>query len=315
MVQLKEVELAYERVSNYIKHTPLYYSTYLSKITQNNVFLKLENLQNINAFKARGAFNYILQIDPSEGKRGVISASSGNHGIAVAYAASHVGYPARVVVPVDAPKTKVQAIKSFGAEVIPWGRFTNERDMKAKEIAKKERLIFIDSVDHPWIIAGQGTVGLEIIEDLPDIEAVLVPIGGGGLISGISIAIKEKNPNVKIYGVEPEESNSMYLSLKEGKVTELTNINTIADGLRSNKPGNLAFSIVKEYVKDVFLVAEDDILIALKKLLIEDKFLAEPSGVVSLAALLSGKFSDKKKNVAIVISGGNVDLEKIKEIL
>ena len=315
MVQLKEVELAHERISSYIKHTRLYFSTYLSKITQNNVFLKLENLQNTNAFKARGAFNYILQIDPSEGKRGVITASSGNHGKAVAYAASHVGYPARVVVPVDAPKTKVQAIKSFGAEVIPWGKFTNERDMKAKEIAKKERLIFIDSVDHPWIIAGQGTVGLEIIEDLPDIEAVLVPIGGGGLISGISIAMKEKKPNVKIYGVEPEGSNSMYLSLQEGKVTELTNINTIADGLRSNKPGNLAFSIVKEYVKNVLLVAENDILKALKILLMEDKFLAEPSGAVSLAALLSGKFADKKKNVAIVISGGNVDLEKIKEIL
>ncbi|MFO7890543.1 MAG: threonine/serine dehydratase [bacterium] len=315
MVQLKDVELAYKRVSKYIKHTPLYYSTYLSKMTQNNVFLKLENLQNTNAFKARGAFNYILQIDPSNGKKGVITASSGNHGKAVAYAASHVGYPARVVVPVDAPVTKVQAIKGYGAEVIPWGKFTNERNEKAKEIAEKEGLIFIDSVDHPWIIAGQGTAVLEISEDLSDVEAVLVPVGGGGLISGISIAIKEKNPKVKIYGVEPQGSNSMHLSLQKGKVTELTNIDTIADGLRSNKPGDLAFSIVKKYAEDVLLVAENDILTALRTLLMEDKFLAEPSGAVALAALLGGKFPYKNKNVVVVISGGNVDLEKIKKIL
>ncbi len=315
MVQLKDVELAYKRVSNYIKRTPLYYSTYLSKMTENNVFLKLENLQNTNAFKARGAFNYILQIDPSNGKNGVITASSGNHGKAVAFTASHVGYPAKVVVPVDAPTTKVQAIKGYGAEVIPWGKFTNERNAKAKEIAEKEELIFIDSVDHPWIIAGQGTAGLEIAEDLPDLEAVLVPVGGGGLISGILIAIKEKNPKVKIYGVEPQGSNSMHLSLQEGKVTELKNINTIADGLRSNKPGDLAFSIVNKYAEDVLLVAENDILIALRTLLMEDKFLAEPSGAVALAALLGGNFPYKNKNVAIVISGGNVDLEKIKKIL
>ena len=315
MVQLKDVELAYKRVSNHIKHTPLHYSTYLSKITQNNVFLKLENLQNTNAFKARGAFNYILQIDPSNGKNGVITASSGNHGKAVAYAASHVGYPARVVVPVDAPVTKVQAIKGYGAEVIPWGKFTNERNEKAKEIAENEGLIFIDSVDHPWIIAGQGTVGLEVLEDLPDVEAVLIPVGGGGLISGISIALKEKNPKVKIYGVEPQGSNSMHLSLQKGKVTELTNIDTIADGLRSNKPGELAFSIVKKNAEDVLLVAENDILIALRTLLMEDKFLAEPSGAVALAGLLGGKFPYQNKNVVIVISGGNVDMEKIKEIL
>ena len=315
MVQYSDVKLANERISQYIKHTPLYYSGYLSQVTNNQVFLKLENLQNTNAFKLRGAFNYTLQIDPSIGKRGVITASSGNHGKAVAYAASYIGYPAKVVVPVDAPLTKVKSIKDFGAEVIPWGRFTNERNEKAKEIAEKEGLIFIDSVDHPWIIAGQGTIGLEITEDLSEVEAVLVPVGGGGLISGVSIAVKEKNPKVKIYGVEPEGSNSMHLSLSKGKIAELENINTIADGLRSNKPGNLAFSIVKRYVEDILLVSDDEIRMALKILLMEDKFLAEPSGAVAMAALLSGRFPHKNMKIAIVVSGGNVDLENVKSIL
>ncbi|MFZ2331179.1 MAG: threonine/serine dehydratase [Atribacterota bacterium] len=315
MVNLKDIGYANKRITKYIKHTPLYYSSYLSNITHNKVFLKLENLQNTNSFKVRGAFNYILQIESSVGMKGVITASSGNHGNAVAFAASCAGYPARVVVPVDAPEIKIKAIKEFGAEVIPWGKYTSERNLKAKEIAKKEGLTFVDSVDHPWIIAGQGTVGLEIIKDFPEIENIIVPIGGGGLISGISIAVKEQKPDVRIYGTEPEESNSMYLSLSNGEITELNNINTIADGLRSNKPGYLTFDIVKKYVNKVLLVKDDDIKFALKTLLLKEKFLAEPSGAVALAALLSGKFQHQNSNVALVISGGNVDLEMVKKFL
>lgn len=315
MVNLKDIGFANKRIAKYIKRTTLYYSTYLSNIANNKVFLKLENLQSTNSFKVRGAFNYILQIESSVGMKGVITASSGNHGNAVAFAASCVGYPARVVVPVDAPEIKIKAIKKFGAEVIPWGRYTSERDIKAKEIAKKEGLTFVDSVDHPWIIAGQGTVGLEIIEDFPEIENIIVPIGGGGLISGISIAVKEQKPDVRIYGTEPEESNSMHISLIKGQIIELNNINTIADGLRSNRPGNLAFDIVKKYVNEVFLVKDDDIKFALKTLLLEEKFLVEPSGAVALAALLSGKFLYKNSNVALVLSGGNVDLDMIKKLL
>ena len=264
MSQLKDIQVAKGRISKFIKHTPLYYSTYFSQISNYHVYLKLENLQNTNAFKVRGASNYILQIDPSIGKKGVITASSGNHGKAVAYVASRMGYPAKVVVPTDAPLSKVKAIKDYGAEIVYWKKFTKERDEKAKQLAKDNQLTFIDSVDHPWIIEGQGTVGLEIIENLPDAEAVLIPIGGGGLISGICLAIKEKNPQVKIYGVEPIGSNSMYLSLRAGKITELKNINTIADGLRSTQPGGLAFSIVKKYVEDILLVTDEEIKIALK---------------------------------------------------
>jgi len=315
MSQLKDIQVAKGRISKFIKHTPLYYSTYFSQISNYHVYLKLENLQNTNAFKVRGASNYILQIDPSIGKKGVITASSGNHGKAVAYVASRMGYPAKVVVPTDAPLSKVKAIKDYGAEIVYWKKFTKERDEKAKQLAKDNQLTFIDSVDHPWIIEGQGTVGLEIIENLPDAEAVLIPIGGGGLISGICLAIKEKNPQVKIYGVEPIGSNSMYLSLRAGKITELKNINTIADGLRSTQPGGLAFSIVKKYVEDILLVTDEEIRIALKSLLMEDKLLAEPSGAVTLAALLAGKVPFKNNKVVAIISGGNVDIENIKEIL
>ena len=315
MAQLKDIQSAQERISKFVKHTPLYPSAYFSKISNHHVYLKLENLQNTNAFKARGASNYILQITPSIGKRGVITASSGNHGKAVAYVASRIGYPAKVVVPTDASLSKVKSIKDYGAEVIYWKKFTKDRDEKAQQLAKDNQLTFIDSVDHPWIIEGQGTVGLEIIEDLPDVEVVLVPIGGGGLISGICIAIKEKNPQVKIYGVEPMGSNSMYLSVQAGKITELKNINTIADGLRSTQPGSLAFSIVKKYVEEILLVTEEEIGIALKTLLMEDKFLTEPSGAVTLAALLAGKVPFENNKVVAVISGGNVDIENIKKYI
>lgn len=315
MTQLKDIQVAKGRISKFIKHTPLYYSEYFSKISNHRVYLKLENLQNTNAFKVRGASNYILQIDTSIGKRGVITASSGNHGKAVAYVASRIGYPAKVVVPTDVILSKVKSIKDYGAEIIYWKKFTKERDEKAQQLAKDNELTFIDSVDHPWIIEGQGTVGLEIIEDLPDVEAVLVPIGGGGLISGISLAIKEKNPQVKIYGVEPTGSNSMYLSLQAGKLAELKKINTIADGLRSTQPGNIAFTVVKKYVEDILLVTDEEIKIALKTLLREDKLLAEPSGAVTLAALLAGKVPFKNNKVVAVISGGNVDIENIINIL
>ncbi len=317
MTRLKDIQsvTVNERIFKFIKHTPLYSSAYLSQISNHHVYLKLENLQNTNAFKVRGASNYILQLESSIGKRGLITASSGNHGKAVAYVASRIGYPVKVVVPTDAPLTKVKSIKDYGAEVIYWKKFTKERDEKAQQLAKDNQLTFIDSVDHPWIIEGQGTVGLEIIEDLPDVEAVLVPIGGGGLISGISLAIKEKNPKVKIYGVEPIGSNSMFLSLQAGKVTELKNINTIADGLRSNHPGSLAFTIVKKYVDDIILVTDEEIRMALKTLLLEDKLLTEPSGAVTLAAILAGKLPFKNNKVAAVISGGNVDIENIKKYI
>ena len=317
MTRLKDIQsvTANERIFKFIKHTPLYSSAYLSQISNHHVYLKLENLQNTNAFKVRGASNYILQIEPSIGKRGLITASSGNHGKAVACVASRIGYPVKVVVPTDAPLTKVKSIKDYGAEVVYWKKFTKERDEKAQQLAKDNQLTFIDSVDHPWIIEGQGTVGLEIIEDLPDVDAILVPIGGGGLISGISLAIKEKNPKVKIYGVEPIGSNSMFLSLQAGKVTELKNINTIADGLRSNQPGKLAFTIVKKYVDDIILVTDEEIRMALKTLLLEDKLLAEPSGAVTLAAILAGKLPFKNNKVVVVISGGNVDIENIKKYI
>lgn len=315
MSNFKGIQKARDRIVKYIKHTPLHYSTYFSQRSGHDIYLKLENLQNTGAFKIRGAANYILQINSSTGKKGVITASSGNHGKAVAFIASHVGYPAKVVVPTDASLSKVEAVKNYGAKIIYWGKVSKERIEKAKKLSKEEKLTFIHSFNHPWIIEGQGTVGLEIIEDLPDVETVLVPVGGGGLISGIALAIKENNPKVKIYGVEPFGGNSMYFSLQAGKPTELKNINTIADGLRSSQPGDLTFALVKKYVDNIILVSDAEIKIALKTLLTKEKLLAEPSGVVTLAAFLAGKVPSKNERVVAVISGGNVDAEIIKRLL
>lgn len=315
MIQLNSIINARNRISNIVKHTPLYYSQYFSQTFHSNIYLKLDNLQVTGSFKIRGAYNFISQISSSGQAKGVIAASSGNHGKAVAYAAREVGLSAKVVIPIDAPKIKVDGIQGQGAEVIFWGKYTKERLQKAKEIARKSDLIFIHSFDHPWIIEGQGTGGLEILDDLPEPDIVLVPIGGGGYISGISLAIKTRNPKVKIYGVEPLKSNCMWLSLKEKKITELKYIDTIADGLRSSKPGKLTFSIVNQYVDDILLVEEKDIIIALKTLLKEEKILAEPSGVVSLAALLSNRAMIENKNVVAVITGGNIDMELLKKLL
>jgi len=315
MSKFKDIQKARDRIVKYIKRTPLHYSTYFSQRSGHYVYLKMENLQNTGAFKIRGAANYILQINPFTGRKGVITASSGNHGKAVALAASCVTYPAKVVVPVNASLSKVEAIKDYGAEIFYWGNTSKERIDKAKQLSKDEELTFIHSYNHPWIIEGQGTVGLEIIQDLPDVDIVLVPVGGGGLISGIALAIKENNPKVKIYGVEPLGGNSMYFSLQAGKPTELKNINTIADGLRSSQPGDLTFDLVKKYIDNIILVSDAEIKVALKTLLTKEKFLAEPSGVVTLAAFLAGKVPSRNKKVVAVISGGNVDAEIIKKIL
>jgi len=315
MVKFAEIEEAQNRISHIVKHTNLEYSDFFSQISGHQVYFKTENLQYTNSFKPRGASNFVLQLDPDIAARGVIASSSGNHGQGVAYIASKMRYPCVIVVPKGAIEAKVQAIKSFGAEVIYCGTSSEERRKKARELSEERKMIFIHGFDDPKVIAGQGTIGLEILEDFPEVEVILAPIGGGGLISGILSAVKEKRPDIKVYGVEPSESNCMYVSLHEGKITKLLKTSTIADGLRSNRPGNLTFPIVKEYIDDIILVCEEDILKATKNLLLKAKLLVEPSGAVTSAALISKKIPGKNKKVVPIISGGNVDLKFIKKLL
>jgi len=315
MITLQDIRAARERVAGIINRTYLDHSATFSRLCGNQVFLKPENLQKTGAFKIRGAANHILQLDPQRARGGVITPSSGNHGQAVAYAASRAGFPAVVVVPEDASPAKVAAIRGYGAEVIFCGTTSLERIEKARELARERGMAFVHSFDDPWVMAGQGTIGLEILEDLPDVDAVLVPIGGGGLISGIATAIKESRPGVKVFGVEPAGSNSMYLSCRAGQVTELKGVNTLADGLRTSKPGELTFPVVQKYVDDILLVEEEEIKAALVTLLERGKLLAEPSGAVTVAALLAGKVPLQGKKVVAVISGGNVDLKLVARLL
>lgn len=312
-MDFREVEEAFKKQEGIVHRTPLITSSTLNNLTGNRVYLKLENFQKTGSFKVRGAYNKISSLKREEIEAGVITASSGNHGQAVAYVAKLMNIPAKIVVPEDAAETKINAIKGYDAEVIKHGYTTDERKILAKKLAGEEGYFYIDSYDDYHIIAGQGTVGLEIVQQKkPDI--IVAPIGGGGLISGISL-LKQKFPEIKVIGVEPLRSASMYLSITRGSITELGKIDTIADGLRAKKPGEKTFEIVKKYVDEIVRVEEEDIIDTLKFLLERVKILAEPSGAVSLAGVLSGRIPSRDKKIAVVISGGNVDLNTLAELI
>ncbi len=308
MITVKDVETARERIFRYIHKTPILTSKTLDSICGNQAFLKAENFQKSGAFKFRGAMNFLLSMCPDERKKGVVTGSSGNHGQALACAGKLLGVNVTVVVPEDASIAKLSAIQGYGAKIEKCGRTSTERLNRALEISRESGKVFVPPFDHPWIMSGQGTIGLEIIEELGHVDAILVPCGGCGLISGIAVAVKENLRNVKIYGVEPEQSNSTYLSFKAGHLVELRDINTIADGLRTASPGKLPFEIVKKYVDDVLLVSEDEIKAAMVFMLERMKILVEPSGAVTVAALLYRKILPRNKRVVAILSGGNVDL-------
>jgi len=315
MINLTDVKQARERISGMIHRTSHVSSKTLSKRCGSEIYLKPENLQKTGAFKIRGALNAVMDLERSTALKGIITASSGNHGQAVAMAGSMAGYPAIVVMPEDASSAKVQAIRGYGAEVIFQGTTSRERIEKAEELCSQKDLTFIHPFNDPLVMAGQGTIGLEILEDLPEVQQVLAPIGGGGLISGISTAIKEIRPDVKVFGVEPEQSNSMYMSIQNKKRTERKDIVSVADGLRTSIPGTLTFPTVQKYVDDILLVSEKDIIRAMLLILERCKLLSEPSGAVTVAAMISGKLPEKGRKTVAVISGGNIALSNLAEMI
>lgn len=306
MLTLQDIWEAKKRLIGRIHKTETVYSTSLSTMRKTGIYLKTENLQKTGSFKVRGAFNKILTLPQEKRERGVIAFSSGNHGQAVAYAAGNIGIPATVVMPEWAVIKKVNATKGYGARVILHGKTSMQMEEKAMEIREKEGLEFVHPFDDPMVMAGQGTLGLEVLESLPDVDTVFVAIGGGGLISGTALAIKSICPKVKIVGVQPEGSCSMLLSRLAGKVVETDRVDTAADGLTAKKPGELAFATVEKYVDEIITVTEDEIMDTLKLVLGRTKLLVEPSGATSLAGLLSEKVPLGDKNVA-VLSGGNCD--------
>lgn len=301
-------------VAKYIHHTPLDYSTTFSRMSGAQVYLKYENLQKTGSFKVRGA---LYKLSRLVGKvEGVVAASAGNHAQGVAYAAKCFGMKAVIVMPEVASIAKVEATKGYGAEVVLYGTVYDEAEEKAREIAREKGYEFIPAFDDPDIIAGQATLGHEILEDLEDVDIVVVPIGGGGLISGISVALRKRRQGVRIIGVEPANVPKFTLSLRAGHPVAVKPKPTVADGLAVKRPGQLTFRIIRELVDEVVTVTEDEIAQAIHLLLERGKVLAEGAGAASLAAMLSGKVRGiEGKKVVAVISGGNIDLTMLNRIL
>src|SRR6266481_4794723 len=320
MVTLKDIQQAQALLHGIAVQTPLFEWT--GPADQRKLFLKLENLQLIGAFKLRGAYNKVASLNEDERRRGVISYSSGNHGQGVAYAARALGVKAIIVMPGNAPKNKLEATAALGADIITVGPGSEERRLRAEQLAVEHGYAIVPPYNDEKIIAGQGTVGLEILEDLPNVETVLVPVGGGGLISGISAAIKLSNtgpsyPQIKVIGVEPELAADAQASLRAGHIfsspaEQVTQ--TLADGLRTQSIGAINFEHIRAYVDDIVSVTEDEIREAMRALSANTQTLAEPSGAVAVAAFLfhTDELPNTKINVA-VISGGNIDPQLLRE--
>ncbi|GAF77935.1 unnamed protein product [marine sediment metagenome] len=315
MVNYSDVLAAYSRVTKYKNPTLLQYSGTLSRMTGNQIYLKPENLQVTGSFKLGGAINVIFNLTNEQKKKGVVTCSAGNWAQAVAYASRIFKVRAVIVMAENASQTKINATRGYGAEVLMYGKNSNDVINKSMKIAQAEDLTLLSPFEDDYLIAGHGTIGLEVMKEKPDTEVIFCPIGGGALISGIALVIKAKNTKVKIIGVEPENANAMWISLKQNSIAEKENVNTIADGLALKKPGIKPFSIVRKYVDDVVLVTEAEIKKALVFLLERAKLLVEPSGAVSVAAAISNQLNMKDKEVVAILSGGNVDLDNLSQIL
>jgi len=310
-ITFEDVQRAAERIRPIAHRTPVMKSHTFDAQSGTESFFKCENLQKGGAFKIRGASNFVLSIPKEDLSRGVVAYSSGNHAQAVAIAAEIVGAPATLVMPEDAPRSKMDATRAHGARIITYDRFTEDRVELGKSVAAENNATIVPPFDHPWTIAGAGTTALELMEQEPELDALVIPIGGGGLISGSSIAAKHLRPGIRVFGVEPSDGNDTYLSFLSGKRTEIPAPQTIADGLRSPMPGELTFPIIRRNVEQIVLISEDEIRAAVRFLLMRMKILVEPSGAVSAAAVLFGKLPPKLGRVGIILSGGNVDYEQL----
>lgn len=298
-----------------VKETDFCYSETLSDLTKGDVYLKLENLQQSGSFKIRGAYNKIIHLSDEEKKCGVVASSAGNHAQGVAISASKLGIKSTIVMPKSAPFAKIYATRKYGGEVVLHGEVYDEAYEKAIEIQEATGATFVHPFNDPYVIAGQGTIGLEIMQEQPDLDVVLVPIGGGGIASGIALAVKKINPNIKVIGVQTKNAPSMYESLKCGHV-EATPVNkTIADGIAVGEPGDLTFSIIKDYVDEIITVSETEISQAFLLLLENCNLVCEGAGAVSVAAIMSRKLDLKNKKVGAILSGGNIDINLIESII
>jgi len=312
---LTSIREAADRIRGSVYHTPCPYSAKLSKATGQQVYLKLENLQMTGAYKERGALNRILQLSPEESRRGVIAASAGNHAQGVAYHATRRGISSTIVMPVTTPLVKVTATQDFGATVILHGANYDEACQHALALGSERGMTFVHAFDDMAVIAGQGTIGLELLEQCPQLEAVVVPVGGGGLIAGIACAIKETRPSIKVIGVETARLPSMLLALEQHKPVTIPAASTVADGIAVRRAGEVTYPLVAKYVDEIVTVEEEDIASAILTLLEREKLLTEGAGAVGVAALLQKKTKLDGQHTAVIVGGGNIDVSLLSRII
>jgi len=312
---IDDIIKAQRTINGKVKRTPLNHSTTFSKMTNCEVYLKHENLQKAGSFKVRGAYNKIANLEDSKREKGVVAVSTGNHAQGVALAAAIFDITSTIVMPKGAPISKIEATKGYGGRVILHGSSFEEAFTKAKEIEEQEDLTLIHAFDDPYIAAGQGTIGLEILEDLSDVDVIICPIGGGGLISGIATAVKTKKPNCRIVGVQSKAVDAAYRSFREKKLIRIGKGTTIADGIAIKSPSDFTFSIIRSRLDDVVIVEEEEIAQAMLLLLERCKSVAEGAGAVALAALLYRDVVKKGEKVVLVISGGNVDITILSKLI
>jgi len=308
-IHLDDIRAAAQRIAPIAHRTPVMTSRLFDERTGVAAFFKCENLQRGGAFKIRGASNAIFLLSSAERARGVVTYSSGNHAQAVAIAAAHCGIAATIVMPEDAPRSKLEATRGYGAKVVLFDRMREDRVVIGEKIAQETGAAIIPPFDDVRIMAGQGTVALELLEQTRGLDSLVVCIGGGGLMSGCAVAAKQLRPHIRIFGVEPEDGNDTFLSLQSGRRVSIDPPQTIADGLRAQAPGQLTLPVIQQHVEQVVLVGEEEIRAAMRFFLTRMKLVVEPSGAVAAAALLHGKLPAGLGRVGVVISGGNVDTE------
>lgn len=306
MVELKDIREAARRIEPLAHRTPVMTSRLFDEAAGLECFFKCENFQRGGSFKIRGAANFLLSIPSADLPRGVVAFSSGNHAQAVAIAAAHVGTRATIAMPTDAPKSKADATRAYGADIVQYDRLKDDREAIGRRIAAETGATLVPPFDHEWIVAGQGTAALELMEDVPGLDAVVACVGGGGLLAGTATAVRGLNASVRVFGAEPERANDTWLSFRKGERVEIPPPDTIADGLRPTKPGAITFPIVQRLAEDILLVTEDEIRETQAFIASRLKIVVEPSGAVSAAVALARKLPPDVRRVGLILSGGNI---------
>ncbi|MBF5006958.1 threo-3-hydroxy-L-aspartate ammonia-lyase [Diaphorobacter caeni] len=310
-----DVVAAAERLQGVAHRTPVMRSTTADALLGAELFFKCENLQRMGAFKFRGGYNTLAQFSPEQKKRGVLAFSSGNHAQAIALSARILGMPAAIVMPEDAPAAKLAATRGYGAEVINYDRFTEDREAISQRIASERGMTLVPPYNHPHVLAGQGTAALELLQEVPDLDCLFAPLGGGGLLSGTLLAAKGLAPQCRVYGVEPEAGNDAQQSLRKGEIVKIDTPKTLADGAQTQALGDITFAIIRRDVTDIITASDAQLVESMRFYAERMKIVVEPTGALSLAGARHGGIDLKGKRVGFIISGGNVDLASYGQLL